>query len=376
MNVVKELKEITVCGSGNAGTAIAADCAFMGLKVNLFELSALQNHLQPIQEAGGIKITDTSETISGKTGFVPLNRITTDPAEALDGVSVIMITVPAMYHTVFFDAIAPFLREGQIVLFNTAYWACLRHLNKLNSIPDKIILAESNTMPYASQRDKGYEVHITRYKRHFRVAAFPGKASDHVYRILKQIYPQLEKVETVIDIDVASGGNPAMTAPMTIPMAGLFFDRFRGGKLGAMATYPGSKLLNAFDADRERLAKHLGSTRFESQIDYYHKTYGYEGDDMAQIMRKSDIIDWYATSDYIKQLIDEDLLYSYIPMVRLADSLGVDIAATRSMVEVLCIMLEVDYWGKGPQLEDLGIADINTDQLNRLLLTGNSNEGM
>lgn len=366
-----DLKEITVCGSGNAGTAIAADCAFMGLKVNLFEMNTLQDQLHPIQAAGGIEITDTSESVSGKTGFVSLNRITTDPEKAMGNARVIMITVPAMYHNVFFNTIAPYLREGQIVLFNTAYWACLRQLNKLNSIGAKVILAESNIMPYASQRDKGNAVHITRYKRHFRIAAFPGQESDHVYDILKQIYPQFEKVETVLDIDVASGGNPAMTAPMTIPMAGLYFDRFRGGKLGAMATSPGSQLLNAFDADRERLAKHLGSTRFESQIDYYCKAYGYKGDDMAQIMRKSDTIDWYATSDYVKQLIDEDLLYCYVPMVRLADSLDVDLAATRSMVDILGIMFGVDYWGRGPRLEDLGIAGLNLAQVKNLLLTGN-----
>lgn len=364
------LPRIAVCGSGNAGTAIAADCAFMGFEVNLFELPALEGQLQPIRDAGGIVITDTSESVSGKTGFVPLNRITSDPAEAVGGADVIMITVPAMYHTVFFDAIAPHLRDGQIILFNTAYWACLRHVNRLSSLGAKVILAESNIMPYASQRDRGNAVHITRFKRRFRVAAFPGRESEHVYQVVRQIYRQFEKVETVLDIDVASGGNPPLTAPMAIPMAGLYFDRFRGGKLGAMATSPGSRLLNAFDADRQRLAEFVGSTCFEREIDWFCDTYGYSGDDMALIMRKSDTIDWYATSDYVKQLIDEDLLYCYVPMVRFAASLGVELAATRGMVDVLGAMLQMDYWGQGPQLEDLGIAGMDLAQVKSFLLTG------
>jgi len=99
-----------------------------------------------------------------------------------------------------------------------------------------------------------------------------------------------------------------MTVPMIIPMAGLYFDRFMGGKLGVTATAMGSRLLNslildAYDADREELSRYLGSERFESQIDWYCRAYKYTGDDMAQITRKSDIIDWYATSDYVK-LID------------------------------------------------------------------------
>jgi opine dehydrogenase len=367
------LPKLAVCGSGNAGLSIAADSAFKGFAVRLFELDSLNGLIRPIQDAGGIEVTPTSETTSGRTGFVALEKATTDPEEAVAGADVIMITVPAMYHAAFFDAVAPYLCDGQIVLFNTAYWACLRLLPRMRSLPAKIILAESNIMPYAAQRDGGNRVHITRYKRNFRVAALPGRESDHVFAILRQVYSQFEKVETVLDIDVASGGNPAMTAPMTIPMAGLYFDRFRGGKLGAMATSMGSRLLNAYDADRERLARLLGSERFESQISYYCGTYGYKGDDMAQIMRKSDTIDWYATSDYVKQLIDEDLVYSYVPMVRMADSLGIDLAATRAIVEVLGIMLETDYWGMGPTLEDLGLAGLNLTQVKNLLMTCDPN---
>jgi opine dehydrogenase len=370
MTEMETRPRIVVCGSGNAGTAIAADCAFMGFEVDLFELPALEAQLRPIREAGGIVITETSESVSGKTGFALLSRITLDPAEVVPDGDVIMITVPAMYHTVFFEAIEPYLRDGQIILFNTAYWACLRHADRLNAISAKVILAESNIMPYASQRDAGNAVHITRYKRHFRVAAFPGREGEQVYQIVRQIYPQFELVETVLDIDVASGGNPALTAPMAIPMAGLYFDRFRGGKLGAMATSPGSRLLNAFDADRRRLAEYVGSTRFEREIDYYCGTYGYTGDDMALIMRKSDTIDWYATSEYVKQLIDEDLLYCYVPMVRFAASLGVELAATRGMVDVLGVMLEMDYWGQGPRLEDLGIAGMDLAQIKSFLFTG------
>lgn len=365
---------IAVCGAGNAGLAIAADCALKGFEVSLFELEKLAAQIRPVQDAGGIELTATSATTSGRTGFAALRCATVDPAKAAAGADVLMITVPAMYHTAFFDALAPHLKDGQIVLFNTSYWACLRHASRLKALSAGVILAQSNIMPYAAFRDAGNTVHISRYKRRFRVAAFPGAASGHTFEVLRQIYSQFEKANTVLEVDIASGGNPAMTVPMVVPVAGAYFDRHMGGKLYADATAMGSRLMKAYDADRERLAAHLGCEGYESQLTYYTTAYEAAGDDMAQIMRKSNLIDWWATSDYIKQLVDEDLVYSYVPMVRLADALGVAVGATKAMVEIMGVMLGVDYWGMGASLADLGLDGLDLGQVKRFVMTGDPNQ--
>jgi len=122
---------LCVCGAGNAGAAIAADCTLSGMEVALFELPVFRANLQPILDSGGITLTPDSDPVFGKTGFTRLARITTDPAEALEDARVIMITVPAMYHSAFWDVLAPHLADGQIVLFNTGYYGCLRHAQKL-----------------------------------------------------------------------------------------------------------------------------------------------------------------------------------------------------------------------------------------------------
>ena len=136
-----------MCGAGNAGAAIAADCALGGIEVALFELPRFRAGLQPILERGGITLTPDSDPVCGRTGFARLARITTDPAEALAGAQVIMITVPAMYHSAFWDTLAPHLADGQIVLFNTGYFGCLRHARKLEQVKARVILTESNLLP-------------------------------------------------------------------------------------------------------------------------------------------------------------------------------------------------------------------------------------
>ena len=122
---------LTVCGAGAAGLAIAADCALKGHDVTLFELPAFAGRLAAVRAAGGIEVTSDSETTAGATGFARLARVTTDPAEAVAGADVVMVTVPAMYHHVFMDVVAGHLSDGQIVLFNTGYWASLREARRL-----------------------------------------------------------------------------------------------------------------------------------------------------------------------------------------------------------------------------------------------------
>lgn len=349
---------LTVCGSGNAGSAIAADCALNGLDVTLFELPELAAKLVPFQDPGGIEVTPDSDTVCGKTGLARLRRITADPAEAAGDADVIMITVPAMYHARFWEALAPHFQNGQIVLFNTGYWAALRFAEGWRAGGERVILAESNIMPYLCARD-GRTVRIARHKRHFRVAAFPGDLTGHVHDTVRRIYPQYEAVSTVLDTNIASGGNPAFHVTLAIPIAGFYFDRYMGGKFYSDTTLMGGRLITAYDRDRERLARHLGSAHFQSITEFESRSYEYQGPDIVAMLRRSAHIDWFATADYLEQVIAEDIRYAYVPMVLLAESLGVPVPALRAMVEITGLMLNRDYWGTGLTLADLGLAGMD-----------------
>jgi len=353
---------LCVCGAGNAGAAIAADCALAGIEVTLFELPRFAAGLQQILDNGGITLTPDSDSVCGRTGFARLARITTDPAVALADAQVIMITVPAMYHTVFWDTLAPYLTDGQILLFCTGYYGALRHAHKLGQAQAGLTLAESNIMPYLCSR-RGDTVHIDRHKRHFRVAAFPGKRSAEVCKTLQRIYPQYEQVDHLLDINIASGGNPSFHVTLTIPIAGFYFDRYRGGKFYSDTTEQGGRLIQAYDREREVLSRHLGSTAYQSTLEFDRRSYEYHGEDIVGLLRRSEHIDWFASAAYLKQVCEEDILYAYIPMVLLAQQLGLQMPVTRSMVEIFAAMLGESYWERGVTPEQLGIAGMSREQL-------------
>lgn len=360
---------LTVCGAGGAGLAIAADAALKGLAVTLFELPELADKLAAARERGGIEVTDDSETTAGKTGFAPLAAVTWDAAEAAAAADVLMVTVPAMYHDVFIDALAPQLRAGQIVLFNTGYWGALRQTRRLGERMSGVTLAESNIMPYICQ-PRGDAVHIGRFKRAFHVAAFPGRRSAAVFDVVRHIYRQYRPAATVLDTNIACAGNPPIHVTLTIPIAGFYFDRYRGGKFYQDATVPGARLVTAFDAERERLATHLGSRLFQSELDFDKQSYGYSGRDIAEAVRSSPHADWFATAAYLEQVCSEDIIYSFVPMVRLGDALGVDLPITRGMIDVFGVMLGRDYWAEGLTLKDIGLDGLDRDGLLRFVQTG------
>ena len=360
---------LTVCGAGGAGLAIAADSALKGLDVTLFELPLFAEKLAAIRSRGGIGVTPDSETTAGATGFAPLALATSDAAEAVSGADVVMITAPAMYHDAFMDAVAPHLSAGQTILFNTGYWASLRQTVRLGERLPDVTLAESNIMPYICQ-PRGEAIHIGRYKRHFCVAAFPGERSPAIYQLVRRIYEQYDPASTVIDTNIAAAGNPPIHVTLTIPIAGSYFDRDMGGSFYQDTTVPGARLVAAFDAERERLAAHLGSSLFEDQLSFDRRSYLYEGADLVEALRSSPHAGWHASASYLEQVCSEDIIYAFVPMVRLGEALGVELPVTRAMVDVMGVMLERDYWREGIDLAALGLEGLGLEQIKRYVTTG------
>jgi opine dehydrogenase len=367
-------RTIAVCGAGAAGTAIAADLALKGHDVRLYELPSFEGGIEGIREKSGIELTGDSLSSSGRTGFASLQAATTDAEEAVKGADAIMITVPALHHTAFFDAVLPYLQPGQFVLFNTGYWATLRFADRLKQegLFDEVTLCETNIMPYLSQRMDDVRTKIFNSKRVMTLAAFPGDRTEKAFEVLTSTYSEYKAVPNVLWTNISSGGNWCIHVQLTLPIMGYVFDRFRGCKFYTEATEQFSRLSAAFDEERAPLAERLSCSPIETGTQWAKNAYGYEGKDLADAFRKSPHSDRYSPLSSLDRVLDEDLGYSFVPMVRLADQLGHSMPLTRGMIEVTGAMLSKDYWGMGLTLDDLGIRGMDAETLIRFVQTGES----
>ncbi len=363
-----ESLNVTVCGGGRAGTAIAADLALMGHEVSLYEIAKLRGSIEEVQQKGGIELT--GDTQSGKTGFAKLRLITSDPEKAIEDADLIMITVPAFAHQTFFDALVPFLTKGQRIIVNTGYWASLRFAPLLRRarLFDDVTIAETNIMPYAADRLTPTRTHIFKKKKEMKFATFPGNKSDKAYSLFRRLYPQTRKVANVLSTNFAAG-NPPIHAPMTVPVAGIMYDRYKIFKFYSEATEPGARLVEACDNERLSVAERLGVDK-ETEFDWFKKTYGYTGRNIAEALKKSEHADMLTPVDFHSALLQEDLAYFYVPMTAIGDQIGVPTPVCKSVISILGVMLATDYWGMGVTLRTLGFDGLSSEQIVELVNTG------
>jgi opine dehydrogenase len=364
--------EITVCGAGAAGTAIAVDLALKGLPVTLYEVPSFEAGITEIRAHNGIELTTDSRSTSGKTGFAPLKRVTTDAREAAVDAEVLMITCPALNHEAFFDQLLPYLHAGQYVLFNTGYWGSLRFQRRLEDagLAKDVTLCETNIMPYLSKRVGPYETKIFNAKRVMTMAAFPGDRTKRAFSVVSKAYKEYKALPNVLWTNISSGGNACIHVQLTLPIMGYVFDRFQGCKFYTEATEQFSLLSAAFDRERAPLAEQLQCAPIETGPEWAEHAYGYTGRDLADAFRKSPHSDRYSPMSALDRVLNEDVGYAFVPMTRLAEQLGMTMPVTRAMVEVCGVMLKRDYWQLGLSLDELGVEGMTASEIVRYADTG------
>src|ERR1043166_667404 len=105
--------QFCVLGAGHGGMAMAGHLALKGFSVRLYNRS--QERLWSVQQSGTIQVIGR-EGDDLPHGEAPIPVATTDIAEALEGVDILMVVVPATGHAFMAEQCAPYLREGQIVV--------------------------------------------------------------------------------------------------------------------------------------------------------------------------------------------------------------------------------------------------------------------
>jgi len=132
---------VAVLGSGSWACALAAMYALRGYEVNIYDLPEFEKGLTPIRERGGI------EVYGGEvSGFAQLNKVTTDPEEAVEGVDLIILSARLQGHVPLLLNCVPYLEKGQTVAIFTPMFSVFQLLHRLEEkgerIPEGVILSE------------------------------------------------------------------------------------------------------------------------------------------------------------------------------------------------------------------------------------------
>jgi opine dehydrogenase len=356
---------IAVLGGGAGGLAMAADMTLAGFDVGLYELPEFAGNVQAIRQRGGIDVT------GAVNGHARLARASCDPAEIIPQAEVIMVAVPAFGHEAFVRQCLPHLQDGQIMVFNTGYYASLRFRELLRSAgKSNVLLAETMILPYTGRVIGPAQVHVDGKKKHLALAALPATRTAEVLDRLIPAYPGLKAAGSVLETSL-NNLNLMGHVPITLLNRALV-ERTSPFVISVRDAVSPSVGFLMESADQERLAlgKALGVQVMSilEMLDLWGYSSGCKS--VYEAFQTSVQFSTFGY-EYINgsnQYLAEDLSFGLVPTASLADVVGVRMPTIRAMVDIFGAIDRKDYWRVGITAEKLGIQGRSLSEIMRLVL--------
>ncbi|MGI6632534.1 MAG: NAD/NADP octopine/nopaline dehydrogenase family protein [Bacillota bacterium] len=356
-----EIADFAVIGAGNGGVAMAGFLTLRGFAVNLWNRS--QPTVETLNAAGGIML-------EGELGGLAVpNMITSDIGSAVAGVPVIMVTVPASGHETVARLMAPWLHDGQIVVLNpgrTGGALAFRKVLRDQGCINDVTVAETNTFIYASRRLEGGRSRVFGVKKTVSVAALPASRTIEVVRALRSAFPQFVPAENVMVTSLDNMGAIFHPVPTLLNAArvdsSLSFEHYTDGISPSVAS-----VLEALDAERLAIARGLG-VYARSALDWLRETYGIVADSLYEGIQANKAYHGISAPTTLDtRYIKEDVPFSLVPMLSLANVVGVSAPVMKAAISLASVLTGVDYMEMGRNAFSMGIDGIMGSQLTDLV---------
>lgn len=358
------MPRFSVLGAGPGGMAMAAHLTLTGCQVNLFTRNP--ERLAPIVARGGIVVTGELE------GFVSLNLVTTDIAEAIQNTDIIMVVVPATAHQNIARLIAPHIRDGQILVLNPGRTGgALEVAQILQAINPKVrpYIAEAQSLLYAARLTNPGQVNVFSIKNSVPLATLPSYEIPDVVPAIQTALPQFVPGDNVLKTSFDNIGavfHPAITILNAARIEDTHgdFDYYIEGVTPSVAS-----ILEAIDKERISVAAALG-IRVNSAREWLYLAYNAAGKTLLDAMRaNAGYRNIKAPSRMEHRYISEDVPASLVPTASIGEMLGVPTPTIRAIIQLASVMHGVDYWKEGRTVQRLGLTGMSVKDI-RFLVVG------
>jgi len=366
-----KIQRYSVIGAGHGGRAMAAHLALMGFEVGLYNRTP--EHIEGIKARKGI---DLESGDGGPRGFAELALVTSDIKEAVKHAQMIMVVVPSSAHVNVASEMAPYLKDGQIILLHPGRTCGAIEFDKVlrdSGCKAKFVVAEAETFIYASRAEGPAQSKIFRIKEAVPLAALPATKTSLVLEAIQPAYPQY-----IDGIDVLHTGLNNMGAifhpAITILNAGRIeathgdFQFYIDGVTPSVA-----HILEVLDRERVTVASSLG-IRARTSLEWLQLAYDTQGGDLHEaIHNQPGYYGITAPRSLRHRYIFEDVPMSLVPMAALGIRYGVSVRGMDSMIRLANFIHHTDYWRRGRTLDRLGIENFSVSELTHFVRKGSAN---
>ncbi|MGI6603501.1 MAG: NADP transhydrogenase subunit alpha [Firmicutes bacterium] len=360
-----------VLGGGHGGIGTAADLAVKGFPVRLY--SSYQETIAPIAAQGGLEL-EVLPSSGLKGGFARLELATTDIGEAVRGANIIMVVTPAPSQRRYAEKLAPHLTRDQVVVLNPGSFGGALEFSQILAAhgAPPVAVAETECLVYAGRKKSPTHMWLRGYKKHLRVAAFPGRETARVLSLLRKAYPDWEEADSVLETSL-SNPNPIIHIPIMVLNAarieapGDFLFYWEG------VTPVVGYVITSLDNERLAVGKALGvplRSVYEQDLEWYSHQGAY-GANIHETHVNNPIYQWsMAPKSFDHRYLTEDTPYGLVPIEDLGRRLGVPTPSTSATIQFVSLLTRQDLRHGARTLTKLGLADLSPEELNRYVKSG------
>lgn len=349
---------VCVLGAGNGGLATAAHLSLEGHEVRLFNRTF--GKIEPIIQSGGI----TVKGILGERIATP-RLVTPSIEEAILGAEIILVVVPAIGHAYYSKIIAQHLKDGQlVVLIPGSTGGALHVANNLraNGCKTDLLIAETNTLTYASRTDNVAEVTIYNIASNIMLGVLPSRHTQKVLERFHQIYPGVVPATNVLESSLTNL-NAIIHPPGMILNAG-WIERTKGafyyyyeGTTPAVAD-----LMQRLDDERLEIMAALGFTQVPFIKRFFEAGYttqqAVSQNSIYKAMQESEPNRWLRSPGTLfHRYLEEDVPFGLVPMTEIAKRLDVKTPTMDTVIAISSILNRRDYREDGLTLRKMGIKE-------------------
>lgn len=319
-------KRVAVISTGNAGQAMAGYFAHLGYSVSLY---AREQERVDMFSSNHIRLQGI---VSAEAD---VRVISCDMGEVLEDASLIMVTTPAQYHAIVARAMAPHLKDGQIVVLNPGRtfgtYVFGKVLAECGCAAD-VIVAETDTLIFTCRSADVGCAEIHSIKRGVQVAAHIPERTPDVLGALWPAFPDLAPAPSVLHTGLTNIGMVFHPVPILMNITRVEAkERFLYYREGISPVV--ANVLERLDGERVAVAGALGIV-VPSAKEWLGRSYGARGDSLYACLQDTRAYGAVkAPTDIDTRYIQEDVPTGCVPVSCLGRQVGVKTPVIDSAIQ-------------------------------------------
>jgi opine dehydrogenase len=355
---------IAVLGGGNGAYAAAADLAEQGHELRLWRRNTAA--FAPVLERRSVRLEDAR----GRRE-IRLARVTAALGDALDGAELVLVPLPAFAQLEMALALAPYLRDGQVVLLPPGTFGSYVMAKAVRGAgnPAAVAFAETGTLPYLARKQAEAGVAIAARATRLPTGVFPARLGDAAFPILRRVYPAVEPVADALSAALMNAG-PIIHPPLIV-MNAAPIEHFPQWDIHNEGTQPSVRRLTAA-LDRERIALRealgYGPPHFPLADHYESDRWMYGGLAHAKLVDSGDWRERIHLSTH--RYMQEDVGYGLAFLVSVARWAGVPCPLAEGLLAIGSAIAGADFSQSPRSLRALGLDRLDRAGMARLLNDG------